>query len=301
MASPRFEASAALAAQMWSATGQAPVDGVIAIDPVALEQLLKAVGPVTVGDRLIDSSNVVDELLHQQYLRFPSLEERPERREALGDIARATLGAFDAGTASAPVLAEAVADSVRGRHLMAWASRPEEQAGWHDAGADGRLRDNSLLVSVLNRGGNKLDRYLETSADLGCAPAGPDRACTLRVDLRNTTPVGEPPYIAGPHPGSGVNEGDYLGIVTANLPGDARNSSVDGIDELAVVGADGPTRVVGYQLVIPRGEMRTMTVHFTLPGRHGTIRTEPTSRVPGIRWSSQGTSWDDGAARTLSW
>jgi hypothetical protein len=301
MVSPRFDASAALAAQMWQATGQPPVDGVMALDPVALEQLLKALGPVTVDDRTIDASNVVDELLNAQYRRFPLLEERPERREALGRIARAAFAVLDAGRWSLPDLADAVAASVRARHLMAWSSRPAEQAGWQAASADGSLRPDSLLVSVINRGGNKLDRYLNVGADVGCAPAAGVRACVLRLNLANVTPSDEPPYIAGPHPGSGVNAGDYLGIVAVNLPREATEGAIDGVDALALAGADGAGRVVGYQLVVPRGEKRTVTVRFRLPGSHGSIRVEPSARVPGIQWSSGARRWNDGAVHTLRW
>jgi hypothetical protein len=301
MASPRFDESAALASRMWTALGQPPVDGVIAIDPVGLEQLLRAVGPVAGPERTIDAGNVVDELLHGQYLRLPAVEQRPERREQLGVIARAVFGALDAGSWTVPDLADAVAASIKARHLMIWSAQPAEQEAWRDAGADGTLRPDSLLVSVLNRGGNKLDRYLNVTGDVMCVASGSDRDCTLRLGLANVAPAGEPPYIAGPHPGSGVNEGDYLGIVAVNLPGAARDGRIEGVEQLAVAGADGPTRVVGAQVVVPRGERRDLTVRFRLPGREGTLRVEPSSRVPGIAWSSGDRKWKDGAAFRLSW
>lgn len=302
MLSPRFDASASLAAQMWEAVGNPPVDGVVALDPVALEQLLGVLGPITVDDLTIDAEHVVDELINAQYRRFPLLEERPERREALGRIASATFSLLDQGRWSLPDVAEAIADSVRGRHLMAWSAHALEQDGWRAAGVDGTLGPESLLVSVLNRGGNKLDRYLNVTADLACAPtAEDDTECALRLDLANVTPEDEPQYIAGPHPGSGVNAGDYLGIVSVNLPGAAAESRIDGVEQLAVAGADGPSRVIGYQLVIPRNEQRQVVVRFRLPGRTGAIEIEPSARVPGIRWSSGGKNWGDGSSRTVRW
>lgn len=300
MLSPNFTQSAPLAADMWAALGEAPVDGVIMLDPVVLEQLLNVLGPVTVDDRTIDATHVVDELLHDQYLRFPTLEERPERREALGRIARATFAVLDSGTWNAPDLANAIASSIRGRHLMVWSRRPAEQAAWRDAGADGELRPDSLLVSVVNRGGNKLDRYLTVGADLACnAKEKSTTPCTLSLDIKNVTPAGEPPYIAGPHPGTGVSEGDYIGILTVNLPGAAHDSSILGVDALAVAGADGASRVVGYQVVIPRNGHLDVSVRFELPGAHGAVRVEPSARVPGISWSSGGKTWQDGAAFTV--
>ena len=43
--SPRFPASAALAAQMWKAKTGETVDGVFAIDPIGLQALIEVSGP----------------------------------------------------------------------------------------------------------------------------------------------------------------------------------------------------------------------------------------------------------------
>ncbi len=74
------------------------------------------------------------------------------------------------------------------------------------------------MVSMLNRGGNKLDQFLQVGADLTFQPAGPDAEVTLRIALANLTPEGEPTYVAGPEPSSGVGEGVHLGILAVTLP-----------------------------------------------------------------------------------
>jgi hypothetical protein len=292
MTSPRFDDNAALAARMWVAAGNRPVDGVLAIDPVGLQALLQATGPVTVEGRRIDAGNVVDELLHGQYLRFTS-RDRTDRREELGQIARAAFEALD--TSSVPNLAKAMTAAADGRHFMAWSSKPVQQAGWQALGVDGTLRADSLLLSVLNRGGNKLDQFLQVSADLAFAPQGADTEVTLTVTLANTTPMGEPPYVAGEDPRSGVPQNVYLGILTVNLPGNALGARVDGAETLAVAGADGPTRVVGLQLRVDHLQATTAVVRFTLPGDRGSVRVEPSARVPAITWTGPGGTWPDGA------
>ena len=300
MVSPRFEVMAPMAAQMWVASGHRPVDGVLAVDPVTLSAFLKATGPVSVGDRIINTDNVVDELLRGQYFRF-SNDEKVQRRDDLGQIASAAFDAFDAGGWSPSTLASALVTAARGRHVMAWSARPQEQAGWVGAGIDGSLRPDSLLVAVVNRAGTKSDAFLPVSARLEIRPAGSDTECTLTLELRNVIPPGQPSYISGPHPGSGAEKDEYLGILTVSLPGTAQEGRFDGVQSLAVAGQDGPTRVIGFQLSLKSGEQRSVVARFRLPGRHGSLRVEPTARVPGVDWSDGTEPWKDGRAHVLHW
>lgn len=293
MSSPGFAENAELASRMWVAAGNRAVDGVLAIDPVGLQALLSATGPVTVEGRRIDAGNVVDELLHAQYVRYASLP-RSDRREELGQIARAAFEALD--TSSVPNLAKAMTTAADGRHFMAWSSKPVQQAGWQALGVDGALRPDSLLVSILNRGGNKLDQFLQVAADLSFAPKGADTEVTLTVTLTNATPLkGEPAYVAGEDPNTGVPQNVYLGILSVNVPAAAYGLSIDDSAAYAVAGADGPTRVVGLQLRVDHQKSRTAVVRFTLPGARGSVRVEPSARVPAITWSGPGGTWPDGA------
>ena len=300
MLSPRFDVQAPLAARMWEATGHRPVDGVLAVDPLALRGLLEATGPVVVEGRRFDAESVVEELLHEQYVRF-SHEETPERREQLGKLARAAFEALDAGHSSLAQLARGLLPAVDGRHILAWSSHRAEQDDWATAGIDGSLGSNSLLVGVLNRGGTKLDRFLRVSGDLEVAQAGPDTLFTIRITLANRVPDGEPRYVAGPVEGSGVGAGVYLGIVSVSLPGAAQDPRIDGVPALAVSGRDGPSLVVGYQLAIEPGQDQTVVVNFRLPGRRGEVLIEPSARVPPVPWRSGDLRWSDSAPRAVSW
>lgn len=84
-----------------------------------------------------------------------------------------------------------------------------EQRGWRAAGLDGDLDDDSLLVSVLNRGGNELDWFLTTGARLSTARVGSDTEVTVRLTFRNTTPSGLPRYVTGPPTGRRWAPGTY--------------------------------------------------------------------------------------------
>ena len=301
MVSPRFDASAELAARMWVALGHRPVDGVIAVDPVALQAVLAATGPIVVDGAPISETDVVGRLLHGQYLQFSSDVEIGARREQLGAVAQAVFGAVNAGSVSLPRLAAGLARAAGGRHLFVWSANPHDQADWATAGLDGGLRTDSLLLSVLNRSGTKLDPFLAVSSELAFSAEGPDTRATLRVRVRNQVPAGLPHYVAGPRAGSGVGKDVDRGIVTATLPGFARAARVEGIEQVAVGGADGPTRVVGIQLDVGPGQEQVVVVRFLVPGREGSLVVEPGARVPATQWHAEGEAWSDEGSRRVAW
>ncbi|HWC09967.1 MAG TPA: hypothetical protein VG455_01975, partial [Acidimicrobiales bacterium] len=64
---------------------------------------------------------------------------------------------------------------------------------------------------------------------------------------------------------------------------------------------DGPTQVVGFQLLVRRDETRALVVRFQLPGTTGALRVEPSARVPGIEWTAAGQTWTDSAPKLVRW
>ena len=306
MASPRFPQSAELATRMWQAATGETVDGVLAVDAIGLQALIEATGPVTVGDREIGADEVPQELLHDQYLRFGVLggadsQENAERRETLAAIATAAVDRVDAGGWETSTMLRSLSEAVRGRHLLGWTPDPVEQAGWEAAGMAGELRPDSLLVSVLNRGGNKLDWFLDVDASLQVVDGRDGWDVVVEITLANRTPAGEPRYVAGPYPGLDLSPGEYRGILAVNVPRDASGARFDDVPSLAVAGSDGPTRVVGFQLDLPAGETVTRVLRFTLPQHAGAMRVEPSARVPGITWRYGAEEWEDSESRVANW
>jgi hypothetical protein len=297
MMSPHFPQSAPLAVQMWRAATGRTVDGVIAVDPPGLRALLRATGPVTLAGRRVDASNVVEYLLHDQYVRFPSRELGAFRREGLGDIASAVMARLNEGRWDPAVLMSGLADAANGRHVMLWSSRPAEQDAWRITGADGTLDASSVMVSLINRRGNKLDWFTRVDADLSFTPGSGRTECVLRVTVRNITPRGEPPYVQR----AGPRAGEYEGILAVTLPGPSGGGRIDGIERLNVVGPDGPTRVVGARFTLPRGGSRTFVVRFSMAGDSGAVLVEPSARIPPTVWRSEGEVWVDSEPRIVSW
>jgi predicted transcriptional regulator len=293
--------NAQLAARMWTAGGGQPVDGVVALDPIMLRGVLRATGAVEVGGQPVTADNVDDLLLHDQYEGIETVTEtQTARREQLGDIAKSALEALQQRDWDLGGLASGLAEAARGRHLLAWSARPEEQRAWEAAKVDGSLGPRSLAVSVLNRGGNKLDRFLAVEATVRSEPAGRSSNATLEVLLQNTTPDGEPGYVVGPYPGTGVGAGDYVGLVSVNLPAKAEAITVEGRETFSAAGPDGPTKVVAVPVTVRKGGAQSVVVRFRLPENHPELRVEPSARVPATRWNTPAGSFESDAVRQVA-
>ncbi|MDQ3575653.1 MAG: hypothetical protein M3404_12180, partial [Actinomycetota bacterium] len=150
-------------------------------------------------------------------------------------------------------------------------------------------------------GGNKLDRFLQVESKLRFEPNGSSVSATLDVALRNTTPDGEAPYVAGPYPGLGVEYGDYTGLVSVNLPAEADGVAVEGRETFAAAGPDGPTKVVAVPVTVRKGATESLTFRFRLPADHAALRVEPSARVPPARWTAPNGSWEGGGAHAVTW
>jgi hypothetical protein len=293
--------TAPLAARMWEARGGGPVDGVLALDVAALRAPLAVVGPVDVNGRHVDSDNVVELLLHEQYVEHAEDPDQATRREELGQIARAVVGAIQDRQWSLADMARELAAAARGRHILAWSRRAGEQDAWRSAGVDGGVDAGAVLVGILNRGGNKLDRFLQVDATLEARPSGNVREAVLRVALRNTVPPGEPQYVAGPEGDSGLAEGEYGGIVAVTLPGTVSQAGAEGYTTYAAIGRDGPSYVVAPAVRLARGASITLEFRFTVPRQLRALRVEPSARVPAVRWRFGGDRWTDAAYHDVAW
>ena len=294
---PRFDVSAELAAQMWESQGWGGVDGVLAIDVVGVQNLLEVVGPVEIegtdGPMTISADNVRDELLVNQYLDVE--EDDPlsiERRAQLGRVAAAVFRSFNEGSLSATELLSVLQDSGAGRHLLMWSEHRDQQRAWEALGTAGLVDEDDLMLSIQNRGGNKLDTFLETTARFSGTTEGDLRRLEVEVTITNDAPTGLPRYVAGPYPGTDLSYGEYLGLLTLTVPGGAGDPVVTGA-ELAASGQDGDARVIVANVRIPRGTTSTVTVAFDLPTDWSAVDVLPSARVPPSAWTAGEEQWND--------
>ena len=125
------------------------------------------------------------------------------------------------------------------------------------------------------------------------------------MTFANHTPPGQSPFIAGPFPGLGTVYGEYTGIATVNLPGDARDISSPSAPSVVTSGPEGPTILEGATLDILAGATQHITFNFVLPDVHGSMTVVPSARIPPANWrvidTSGRTTFDDSTPQTISW
>ena len=302
---PQFDVNGQLAASMWQAETGQHVDGVLAVDVVALTQLLAVTGPVTLPDGTsINSTNAEQFLLHDQYngVSYTGTDAAEgAREEQQGALAQAEFNALDTESLDLHSLSGALAGMVSGRHILVWSADPATQASWEATGVAGTLSADSTLVAVLNRGGNKLDPYLQVSCTLQVdGRGGSGTTGTLTVRMVNTTPPGQSGFIGGPFPGLGTVYGEYPGLLAVNLPAVARHLRLTEGGPGVLLGAEGPAWVLAAPVDMKAGQSETDVIRFDLPPS-GSTTVLSSARVPGESWHYDGTTFTDTASHTLTW
>lgn len=305
--SARFPVTGRTATELWAALGKPEVDGALVVDPLMMEAIMQTTGPVRVAEKTWTPDEVVRYTLHDQYQVYlggaKDSSYTSDRRDELDGIARAVIDSFEQLTEVKPEFLDDIRRSAGGRHLLVWSADPVVQRGFEAAGVDGQISPDSLLLSLVNRSGNKLDWFMRTSTELTIeeGDGGFDAVLAVTVTNQAKPEAREPQYVIGPYPGSGLDPGEYLGLVTLNLPEGATNSRFDGVDPLAVSGADGRNRTIAAWVRLAPGTSTTLVARFRLPATATVLRIEPSARVHPTRWSvAGGPSWKDDDRRTLN-
>lgn len=199
---PDMPSAAKAMTLMWARqTGQA-LDGVIIVDPFALETMLRVTGPVTTPDgQELTVDDVVDYLTNGAYADF---DDATERKEELGDAAKVVLEEF---LGSGVDLVDRIGDLgklVTERQLLLYATDATIQQSFARAGISGALPDpdGEMLALVVNSATNaKLDYFLERRITYD-VELGEDFAASalVTVELQNGAPTdGAAKYVIGPN------------------------------------------------------------------------------------------------------
>lgn len=305
--SPQFPSQAELATSMWKAATGTSVDGVLALDVVALKDLLAATGPVHLDDgTTMSADQVLGDVMLRQYLGLVGYPDQSSRRDRLNELARGALDNLDKGGWHAADLVDQLRGAARGRHLMAWSSHKRQQEGWVAAGIDGAVARDAVLVGFHNRGGNKLDQFMAIKGSVATRSVASGWAVTVAMTLQNVTPpTGIPRYVQGPFPGAvGAAAGLYQAFAVFELPREASSIRIEvGGKPVKLVtgGPDGPSQVAAAYVAVARGSSRTVVAHFELPRRVRSLLFASSARVPAIAWSAPHLGWSDDHALRVIW
>jgi len=268
---PWFDTSGQLARAMWEDRMGGTIDAVVAVDPVLLSYLLKATGPLPVGDITLTSENAVAVLLSETYARYPD----PREQDAF--FAAAAQAVFSALTESSIDPKAVVEALVRGGdegRVRIWNVREDDQRWVEGTTLSGMLpSDNSdgprLGVYLSDGTGSKMDYYLDTEISVASAMCRADGLPTYRVTvtLTNTAPADAatslPWYVTGGGE-YGTPPGNIETIVALYGPVDAVNqgATLDGAvaNGHAAIDRGRPAIVIPTELA--PGETTTLTADF---------------------------------------
>ena len=281
--SPHFPYAAQIWKSMWAQQTGTDVDGVIALDPVALSYILGAVGSITMPDgEVITEDNVVELTESTAYVRFP--DDQSARKEYLQGIATEVVKKVTGKIGSPRKLLNALGKSVSERRIAVWSSIQADQELIEQTPLANVIPDDPAPyaeVVVNNLGGNKLDYYLTRDIEyVADACTGDMRNSTVTVRLTNTVDGGPlPDYVAGTlgfRKGVSLNqpEGTMLSSVRLLATTGAKLESVlsNGlrVPVWSTTERNHPTFEV--QLAIPPGATAELTFRLSEPTSKGAAR-----------------------------
>jgi hypothetical protein len=283
------------------------LDGVIAIDPLALQQVQQAVGPLELPETIqglapglphpIPPETLAAVLLVDVYDTLGGPTD--ERRLYQTAVAEASLSSLLGGDWEAAEVATALGESVAGRHLQVYSRDQDTQDAILRLGIGGALApsevgDDLLATTATNAAGNKMDIHVAhrsvATIELG-EPRILDgqvvvgRDITSRVEVRNSVDIDvHDDYIVESFTtqriGGTAEQDPRRGLartwLTQWLPDDADVRSV----------TDGE----GQPLAFNTGQVhgRRAVDHFleVTPGNAGAFEVSSSARVPAV-WDGE--------------
>lgn len=199
-----FRVTGALTAALFEKTSGLRIDGVIALDPMAMAAFLKVTGPLD-GPRGIrlEAESFPRVAMHDAYQIFGK-DGGGERKLWFAESMRLI---FDRvlRTGGGVGMARAFGEAASGKHLQAWARDAQEQALFETLRSAGRFDGGGapfVGVAVQNAAANKADFFLRRSFDFDVR-LNADRSAdiTMTAVLTNDIPAPEQElhqYVPGP-------------------------------------------------------------------------------------------------------
>ncbi|MFN2489080.1 MAG: DUF4012 domain-containing protein [Actinomycetota bacterium] len=209
--SPDFPVVSQVWLRMYEAARGERLDGVIAMDPIALGYLTAATGPLRAQGMDVDvgPDNAARVLLHDSYVTFDGRGGAQNRY--ISDLTRQFWERFSRGEADAATMVSALGQAFGTQHLKMYAADVGAQEALQELDADGGLDadvPNQQLLFHNNTAANKIDYFLRRTIDttVRLTQQG-DASVIATASLENLAPPGPPSLLLGP-----TIEGDVAGV-----------------------------------------------------------------------------------------
>lgn len=279
------------AAELWRARYEqvaAPVDGVVAVDPVTLGYVLEATGPVTAGGLELTAENAASTLLNTVYLQIadPFAQDR-----VFQDVAEAVFTRVTTGMAAPDVL---LARGAAERRVLVHSFHAPEQRvldGTVVAGAlpTGQAGDPHVGVYLNDNTGSKMSYFLRTAVDARASRCVRDIQ-TVRATARFRSDAPSAPPLPDSVTGGGLYgfpPGDQLVAVRLYGPvgGTVDGVELDGepLEPVQAATHEGRPVVTAFVYLKPGDGVELTWDSTTGPGQTGDVHVDVT---PGVSGSS---------------
>ena len=302
---PHFPWAAQIWAKLWERQSGQRMDGVIAVDPVALGYLLQVTGPVTLPDgEVITSTNAARWAMSDSYRLYPT--DQTLRKKLSVELSKRALNRLSSPATDLTQLLKVMGQAVGEHRLLLWSAHPAEQSLIAGTPAAGELSDAAgpfADLVLLNGGGDKLDYYLERSLNyrvMSCTQQY--RAVQISFTLTNTAPKsGLPYYVTVRNDHRVVPAGQARVFADLFLARGATLKSWDlnGKRISARLSIERGHSVVEFDIELPPGQSRTVTANITEPPSNSpvVIPVQPLARPLSVTTSGsckRGEAFTDG-------
>lgn len=274
--SPDFPTTARTLQEFWALNKQTPVDGVIAVDPYALEPLLRVTGPLTLADGAqVDANNAVEALLARYYDGATY-----RNKSGLADLVPALLQQLQQTAPNAlPSVAAAAQTALNERHIQIALNDQTGAAALAQQGWDGSLQArpiDTLRVVDADVGYGAVNAFVErlTAYDIALDAAGAPLTATLTLTYTNryspwaeaNTSYAVNGLCTNPRTARVERElGCYADYVRVFVPAGSRLLGVAGLDQSLGVDQQYQRTIFGGYLLVKPGEQRIVQFRYRLP------------------------------------
>jgi len=266
--SPNFPSNAQVIRSLYPQSGGKPVDAVVAIDPFAIQALLKAIGPIQSAGAPapLTGDNAARVLLFDQYRNYGD-GDQSTRHDFLDGVLRLVTERLLAGAVPIGPLAKGLQPMVDQKHLMISAGAAAEEPVFARLGLTGAMvpvRGDSLAVVVQNAGANKIDWFLRRKVDYQAMvdPASGHLTAKATIQLTNQAPAsGLPLYIIGN--ALGLPAGTNRMYVSVYSPLLLQTATIDGRPLLLETDSEQGRRVYSAFVDVPSGATRTLKIDLS--------------------------------------
>jgi hypothetical protein len=266
--SPNYPIVSDVLLQMYERTTGSKLDGVLAMDPIALAEMMEGMEPIQTQHprQTVDASNVEEILLRNSYVEF---ELETQQDLFLEEIVEGFWRNISEGNVDLKLFGEGLATALRTRHVKLYSEDGTDQALLTDLGLAGEYDDLGPFTQMafnINYAANKIDYFFQRdiSTDIRFRPGGTAEVTTT-LRMSNQAPFGPPSILLG----QGVDLIPGTNRMMSNLlmpPGSQVNSFTVGTERRGPFTYLDEVSPVAWDIVqLDPDSTETMTVTYSIP------------------------------------